>query len=148
MRTDVTVSTAPTFVQLVLKTDVVGGSVKVEMDAWQEEEEQDPDTVSVETTVTDLQVPVPPPFVQLAVKTDVTGGSVTVVVLEQELITEVGPGIEIVEGEQVPTPPTLVHELIVTILDIVTVLAVVSQLVPVEDPPETPPTLVLLVTPP
>lgn len=118
--------------------------------------------------------------------TDVTGGSVKVVVLalpvsgEHEVMIEVGPVIEIVagvhvpwpseqevtvdagrvkvDGEQVPTPPTGEHELIVIVeaarvaqvwpAERVVVMVVASQLPQVEDPPETPPTSLALVLPP
>lgn len=63
-----------------------------------------------------------------------------------------------VDGEQVPTPPTGEHERIVIVdagdaaqvspLDTVFVTVAASQLPHVEDPPETPPTSLVLVLPP
>ena len=138
----------PTGEQEGPEVTVIGGSVNVETDGRQEAEEHGPDTVSVEVNVLGLQVWPPPVVVQLSVNTDVTGGNVSVVVLAQEVITEVGPGISDMDGEQVPTPPPLVHELIVTVFDTVIVLPVASQLPQVEDPPETPPTSLLVLEPP
>jgi hypothetical protein len=63
-----------------------------------------------------------------------------------------------VDGEQVPTPPTGEHELIVMVevggfaqvspAEMVLVTVVASQLPQVDDPPETPPTSLVLVPPP
>jgi hypothetical protein len=63
-----------------------------------------------------------------------------------------------VDGEQVPTPPTGEHELIVMVeadgfvqvstAEMVLVTVVASQTPQVEDPPETPPTSLVLVLPP